>query len=68
MKDEYYSVLLEADDDSGSYIHVYIDKNGNTRHEFYEENGETYNKVTPKPNNASPDETDSQSAYVGIFE
>ena len=67
MRDECYSVLLEADDDSDSYVHIYIDKRGNTRHEFYEENGETYSKVIPRLNNNTV-ETDPQSAYAGIFE
>jgi len=38
---EYYSVLLETDDDSGDYVHIYIDSRGNTRHEFYEKDGDT---------------------------
>ena len=67
MTGEYYSVLLEADDGSGDYVHVYIDSRGNVRHEFYEEDGGTYNKVTPKPN-AKASESTLQSAYAGIFE
>ena len=67
MRDEYYSVLLEADDDSGAYVHIYIDKRGNTRHEFYEKDGDTYSKVSPKPN-AKTGEPAQQSAYAGIFE
>jgi len=68
MRDEYYSVLLETDDGTGDYVHIYIDKRGNTRHEFYEKNGDVYSKVSPKSDEPKLSDSIAQSAYAGIFE
>ncbi len=68
MRDGYYSVLLETDDGTGDYVHIYIDKRGNTRHEFYEKNGDVYSKVSSKPDGSKLSDGSAQSAYAGIFE